>query len=236
MIELSPHRAASNPAMGAHVFENALPSSLFDRVASAVRATGGERLKRNYTTTFWFAMGAAPRNVAEDAIVDLLRLANPGPDCVGVEWWLGRLPQGKKLRFHFDRDMTLRKETGQFVHPILASILYLNLFPSSPTVILDQVPGPDGESRIPEKPGVRAAVDAVPNRYLVFPGNLRHGVRPRAAAADDPGHATSELRLTLLVNYWDRRPLPPMCRDYDGSIYPSLQHEAARPLAILGKS
>src|SRR5437867_4093488 len=32
-----------------------------------------------------------------------------------------------------------------------------------------------------------------------------------------------ELRMTLLVNYWDRRPIPPNCRDYDGTVYNSLQ-------------
>src|SRR5437867_3549259 len=35
----------------------------------------------------------------------------------------------------------------------------------------------------------------------------------------------TELRLTLLVNYWDRRPSAPNCRDYDGTIYPAIQSE-----------
>jgi hypothetical protein len=30
------------------------------------------------------------------------------------------------------------------------------------------------------------------------------------------------MRLTLLVNYWDRRPMPPICFDYDGAIYGDL--------------
>ena len=33
-----------------------------------------------------------------------------------------------------------------------------------------------------------------------------------------------ELRLSLLVNYWDRRPIPPNCRDYDGTVYKALQN------------
>jgi hypothetical protein len=28
-----------------------------------------------------------------------------------------------------------------------------------------------------------------------------------------------------LVNYWDRRPMPPNCRDYDGSIYAAILNE-----------
>ena len=50
------------------------------------------------------------------------------------------------------------------------------------------------------------------------------------------------LRLTLLVNYWDRRPLPPVCRDYDGTIYAALcnakaessEHPNAQDIAMPG--
>jgi hypothetical protein len=115
--------------------------------------------------------------------------------------------------------MTLRKETGKFVHPIRASVFYINSFPSSPTVILDQVAGPDGDSRVPAKPERRASIEAVANRYGVFPGELRHGVIPVSEEA--PG--AEQLRLSFLVNYWSQRPLPPVCFDYDGSIYPELR-------------
>jgi hypothetical protein len=40
-----------------------------------------------------------------------------------------------------------------------------------------------------------------------------------------PAPESSELRLTLLINYWDRRPMPPNCRDYDGTIYPAILNE-----------
>jgi hypothetical protein len=202
------------------VFEEVLPGSLFERLVRAVRTIGGERLKRNYTTTFWFPKGADPANVAEEAVVELLKLVDPPPTCTGMEWWLGRLAYGEKLRFHFDRDMTIRKKTGQYVHPQLASVLYLNSFPSSPTVILDQVPALDGKTRVPEKPQFRKAIEAVANRYFVFPGNHRHGVIPEKQEGE---RKTSETRLTLLVNYWDRRPLPPVCFDYDGTIYGDLK-------------
>ena len=205
-------------------FEGALPEALFDRLVRAVRAVGRRRLKRNYTTTFWFSRDASPGNVAEECVQVLARHAAPGDSCVGIEWWLGRLARGEKLRYHFDRDMKLRQITGQLVHPMMASVLYLNAFPSSPTVVLDQIASPDGSSRIPPKPERREKVPAVPNRYLVFPGGLRHGVIPQKdsssrEAEGDPG----ELRLTLLVNYWNRRPLPPLCKEYDGSVYPSLR-------------
>lgn len=204
---------------GVTFFEEALPGSLFERLARAIRAVGRERIKRNYTTTFWLPLGQKPTNVAEEAALALFGLAEPGSDCAGIEWWLGRLEPGQKLRYHFDRDMTLRRQTGEFVHPIRASVFYINSFPSSPTVILDQVAGPDGDTRIPEKPERRASIEAVANRYSIFPGSLRHGVMPVSELAP-PGE---DLRLSFLVNYWGRRPLPPLCFDYDGSIYPELR-------------
>lgn len=220
--------AESDWIPGVQLFEEALPGSLFERLVRAVRTTGSERLKRNYTTTFWFPRQTEPTNIAEEAIVELSRLVDPGLEYVGVEWWLGRLRPGEKLRFHFDRDMTVRKKTGRYVHPLKASALYLNAFAGSPTVILDQVPSADGKSRIPKKAKVRLSVEAVSNRYTVFPGNLRHGVIPdredsKAAKTEEADRTASKLRLTFLVNYWDRRPLPPLCFDYDGTTYPCLR-------------
>jgi len=205
------------------LFEEVVPGSLFERLVRAVRAVGDERLKKNYTTTFWYSIGAEPTNVAEETIVELCRVLNPPASCSGAEWWLGRLGHGERLRYHFDRDMTVQKQTGLFVHPIYASVLYLNSFPSSPTVILNQVPTSDGKSRVPPKPTSRKSVDAVSNRYIVFPGNLRHGVIPDKA---EPKAPAEEKRLTLLVNYWVNRPQPPICYDYDGKIYGHLQEDS----------
>ena len=47
----------------------------------------------------------------------------------------------------------------------------------------------------------------------------------KTAAPPGETEKSPELRLTLLVNYWDRRPAPPNCRDYDGTIYPSIQDQ-----------
>jgi hypothetical protein len=210
------------------LFEDALPGPLFERLVHAVRSLGNERMKNNgsYTTTFWFPRGADPTNVAEEAIVDLLSQVDPGPECSGTEWWLGRLGYGKELRMHFDRDMALQKKTGEVIHPLLGSVLYLNDFPSSPTLIVDQVLAPDGETKIPEKPEYGKSVEAIANDYVVFPGNLLHGVPPDPETSKrDKERKSSELRLTLLVNYWHRRPMLPYCIDYDGTIYAKLRDE-----------
>jgi len=211
------------------LFPNALPAPMFRRLVRAVHAVGTERLNGNgsYTTTFWFPCGAKPSNVIEEVLLKLRPLVRPGPKCIGMEWWLGRLKYNQPLSFHFDRDMVLEKQTGETAHPLWASILYLNRFPSSPTVILDQVLGSDGKSFVPPEAEFGKTIDAVPNEYAAFRGNLRHGVvvkRSKTSTSISTGKEKSgQLRLTLLVNYWDRRPLGPICQDYDGTIYSPLQ-------------
>src|SRR5262245_50622987 len=181
----------------------------------------------SYTTTFWFPCGVKPSNVVEEVLLKLRPLVRPGPKCIGMEWWLGRLKFGQPLSFHFDRDLVLSKRTGETVHPLWSSILYLNRFPSSPTVILDQVLDSDGKSLVPPEAEFGKTIDAIPNEYAAFRGNLRHGVvvkRPqRPTSTSTRKEKPGQLRLTLLVNYWDRRPLGPICQDYDGAIYSPLQ-------------
>lgn len=214
-----------------NLFEDALPGELFRRLRRAVKSVGAERMEDmgTYNTTFWLPINTKPTNVVEESLHLLFTLVQPGPECIGMEWWLGRLRRGESLPFHTDRDRSLRKETGQIVHPLWSSILYLNRFPASPTIVLDQVLSPDGKSWIPPKAECGRTLDAIPNHYVVFRGDLRHGV---VTQEDGTGSrhangksASNELRLTLLVNYWNRRPSPPNCRDYDGSIYGALQNE-----------
>ncbi len=211
------------------LLEDTVPTPLFRRLVKAVRAIGAERMDgmESYRTTFWFARGLKPTNMVEECIVKLCAVVRPGPRCIGMEWWLGRLNYGESLPFHTDRDRSLRKLTGQIVYPLWSSILYLNQFPSSPTIVYDQVLSPDGKW-VPPEPEFGWTLDAVPNHYAVFRGDLRHGVVARAAVQKPSGDSektepSPELRLTLLVNYWDRRPLPPNCRDYDGAVYRGLQ-------------
>src|SRR5688500_7876326 len=115
-----------------NLFEDTLPAPLFRRLVRAVREVGTERLAESYQTNFWFSLNAEPGKIVEEVITRLSRLVRPGPRCIGVEWWLGRLPYGKSLSMHFDRDLALEKQTGQVAYPLWASILYLNRFPSSP--------------------------------------------------------------------------------------------------------
>ena len=210
------------------LFEQALPHEMHERLRNAVIAVGDEkpRGKSSYSTTFWYPDGQSPRNLAEEAIDALRDSVQPPVQCIGTEWWLGRLPYGKKLSMHFDRDLSLSRKAGKNVFPLLGSVLYLNDYPSSPTVLTDQVPGPDGKSKVPPRAHLTTAVAAESNNYVVFPGNLLHGVIPdlsKAHAGYEAGEETPELRLTLLINFWHCRPSEPICQDYDGSVYRALR-------------
>ena len=218
------------------VLDDALPAPLFNDLARAVREVGTERLSNNgsYTTTFWFPRGNQPRNIAEAAIVQLAQQIQPGPECIGFEWWLGRLPYGKELQMHFDRDLVLRQRTGKSVHPLVASVLYLNEYPSAPTVVYDQILSKDGKKRIPAEAAHAKSVTASPNRYILFSGKLLHGVvhdsnAPKPDMVERDGEVALDLRLTFLVNYWHRRPLEPICVEYDGTIYPALRDALCCP-------
>ena len=91
------------------LFPNALPVPLFRRLVRAGHTVGNERISGNgsYTTTFWFPCGVKPSNVVEEVLLKLRPLVRPGPKCIGMEWWLGRLKYGQPLSFHFDRDLVL---------------------------------------------------------------------------------------------------------------------------------
>ncbi len=221
-----------------NLYEDALPQPLFERLTRVVQAVGADRMEGmgTYNTTFWFPRGANPTNIVEECVSKLCTLVRPGPKCIGMEWWLGRLKYGESLPFHTDRDRSLQKQTGQIVHPLWSSILYLNWFPPSPTIVYDQVLGPDGKSWVPPKPEFGVTLDAIPNHYATFRGDLRHGVlanettqKTMGRSEDGDTQKSPELRLTLLVNYWERRPAAPNCRDYDGSIYPSIQNDGSVP-------
>jgi len=75
-----------------------------------------------------------------------------------------------------------------------SSILYLNRFPSSPTVVLDQVLSPDG--KIVDTSGKQTpAGRSMPfrNHYVAFRGDLRHGVVANGAG-EESAAASMKLR------------------------------------------
>src|SRR5207248_3689997 len=162
--------ARKAPMEKINLFEDALPPALFRRLGRAVRAIGTERMENMgaYSTTFWFPVGTKRANVVEESVSLLFTLVQPGPECIGMEWWLGRLKRGESLPFHTDRDRSLTKETGQIVHPPASSNLDLHRSPPSPTIAFTPGSSPNGTPSIPPKTECGQTRGAVPQRHVVF--------------------------------------------------------------------
>jgi hypothetical protein len=186
--------------------DGALPRALFSRLARAVRALGGENLRRTYETTFWFGFGR-PASLAEEAILGLR--ARVAADVAGVEWWLSRMRTSDvQVDFHEDRDEALFARTGETAHPATSSVLFLNRCRGG---LLAVVEGPACDAN-PARAPLPLEGDLVrpwPNRLVLFAGDATHGVLDarnripdgRLARVTAPG-----LRLALVMNWWRRRP------------------------------
>src|SRR5687768_17289926 len=86
-------------------YANALPRSWFSRLTRGIdevlrdSAPGGR--------TFWHSFADEPRLLPEHIVRALRRVARPGPDCTGAEWWVRAERADRPKQFHFDRDETL---------------------------------------------------------------------------------------------------------------------------------
>ena len=179
------------------VIEAALPPPLVRRAREAIARIGSERLRQSYFTTFWLPRRAAPAHAVEEAVLALWPLAG-ARRCAGAEWWLGRAyTTDLPVEFHFDQDVKGRHRR----HPRLSSVFFFNPVRGGQLAVTDQVPTSRTAMRL-------ETVAPWRNRYAVFAGNLLHGVLD--ARGRTPGKRVQgprgRLRVTLVVNYWDRRP------------------------------
>ena len=179
------------------VIEAALPLPLVRRAREAIVRLGSERLRQSYFTTFWLPRGSVPAHAVEEAVIALWRLAG-ARRCDGAEWWLGRAyTTDIPVEFHFDEDVKGRRRR----HPQLSSVFFFNSVRGGQLAVTDRVPTSQAAMRL-------ETVAPRRNRYAIFAGNLLHGVldaRGRTPRKRVHG-ARGRLRLTLVVNYWDRRP------------------------------
>ena len=170
------------------------------------------------------AMKTSPSNIIEDVIVNhLLPLAKrglsteEGEKIIGAEWWCHHRPISANLghNLHFDTDEALLADEQAISHPIMSSVLYLTggadgeqrkMSPGGSTIVFDQKP--DAKEVAPKI----WASQARNNSYMIFPGDLLHGVLPcpgDESTGNDgtPGRHNIEQdhRLTFMVGFWTRR-------------------------------
>ena len=211
------------------MIDAAAPTALVSRAARLFTRLGTQRMKEGYFTTFWLPLGAEPLQAApptaaaaanaaaipaansfEELALALLphARAKAGPaaaQIAGLEWWLGRsYTNHVPLGFHFDLDV---KGKGAVRYPLVSSVFFFNRVRGGQLAITDQRPDARGRA-VPQQPTRMEAIVPKPNRYVLFAGELFHGVLdanghvPGKPLAVPPGR----MRRTLVINYWAARP------------------------------
>jgi hypothetical protein len=191
-----PQRGQRSQAL-VRVIDGALADPLVRRARAAIARIGSERLRQSYFTTFWLPRGVPPAHPVEEAVLALWRLARPR-GCAGAEWWIGRAhTTGIPVEFHFDQDVKGRR----LRHPRISSVFFFNAVRGGQLAVTDQVPGGHEARRM-------EAVAPKRNRYALFRGNLMHGVLDARGSTPGPRlpGPPGRMRITLVVNYWDRPP------------------------------
>jgi len=184
----------------------------------------GTYLHRNpkQCRTFWLARDAEPKTAAELAGRVLLEklLGQRREDFVGIEWWCKN--QSANLGAHFHYDMAVAD--GGFHRPAYSSVLYL-ANEGGPTVVLDQA----ADMHSPQWPQVpQEGYVVMPriNRWMVFPGELRHGMMP----VDEDIRP----RFVILYNFWSsHQPSGPNCQVPDLASYSPVSAKAPTAAHLL---
>jgi hypothetical protein len=169
-------------------------------------ALGTKGIRRTYETTFWFDLQSRPAALPELAILSLggtFRHAGAR----GVEWWLSRMwTHDVRVDFHRDRDERLALAGGPERHPRVSSVLFLNRVKGGALAVTAQAPNPSNPALVP-LPLDADLVSPRPNRFAFFDGRLTHGVLDaRNEVSERWARGRGELRLTLVMNAWGRRP------------------------------
>ena len=124
---------------------------------------------------------------------------------VGYEWWPHTRPVQANLghNLHFDTDESLLAETGDITHPIVSSVLYLTGgADSGATIVFDQTP----DSKDIAKHGWKSRPQD--NSYLLFPGNMLHGVLPcpgKQSNKDPSSQSNSNDNPSDLLEQWIKK-------------------------------
>ena len=186
--------------------DQALPPAIFRTLRRRVLTLGSEGIRRTYETTFWCPLDGVPTAAPELAVHALsARFRRRGAR--GVEWWLSRMwTHDVRVDFHRDRDERLALAGGPDRHPRVSSVLFLNRVQGGALAVTAQSPDPRNPALVP-LPLEADLVGPRPNRLALFDGRLTHGVLDARNAL--PGvrlRQRGELRLTLVMNGWARRP------------------------------
>ena len=246
-------------------FDNALPTSttLFNRVqseATKVHALANTSTNNATTqSTWWYDPTQPPRFAIEEAIQSLSHqfiTNHVTGDITGAEWWVQHRHSNAPQHFHFDTDVgrhalsSKQEDTQEDTNanelpilrcPSLSSVLYLTEC-GGPTVIFGQRPTVSDWTQqlelVPEEATECDIMFPRTNRYMIFRGDMLHGVMPSSVESSvESVENETTMRTTLLVNWWcGKKPLSPACSDPTEELLLQLRNGSAPKLTNFSNS
>jgi len=233
-----PKRFSSKSNENSEMGSGILPPTLYQKLCDSFAPSSPYWKESNYDNRGYYSyfldlnddVKTSPSNVIEDAIVNhLLPLVEEelpsntdGKKIVGAEWWVHTRPIRANLghQLHFDTDEAILAQEGLVTHPISSSVLYLTgddnsanncskKHPAGSTIVFNQTPESE---EVAKNAWISQARD---NSYMIFPGDMLHGVLPcpgrqneKDNTSDDSGEVPPDNqphRLTFMVGFWTRR-------------------------------
>jgi hypothetical protein len=190
-----------SPLQPACFAPSVLPTPLYQRLCELFAPDASYWIESDYGNRGYYSYfmdyepNRSPTNLVEEVIVHHLlplaqQLLTQSPKTssssttkiVGFEWWVHTRPIQANLghNLHFDTEEGYLEQHGQITHPIVSSVLYLTSgnqkhdphSPAGATIVLDQTPDSTQVAQVGWRNEPRD------NTFLVFPGNLLHGVLP----------------------------------------------------------
>lgn len=174
-------------------FRNVLPPKLYQRMCTTFGPNANYWNESDYVNQGYYSFlvdfdDQKIKNLIDEVIIRHLLpcarhvLGDKADEICAYEWWVHSRQASLGHTLHFDTDKASLERGEAVHHPLLSSVLYLaGDETSGATILLDQTPESDTAKRcwrsVP-----------YPNTFMVFPGNLLHGVLP----CRSPGVADSQ--------------------------------------------
>ena len=156
-------------------------------------------IKDNKYNTFWINKNDKPRNFIEYLVLRISLQDYPikfPENYIGCEWWIQVKDKKENITFHYDKDEALTSLKDIYIYPLKSTITYLTDV-GGPTMIFNDENYNNGYLSFPKE-----------NKHVVFDGHLFHGVIGSLGTSKP---SKGQERITLLINYWNKKPEEPNC-------------------------
>lgn len=211
-------------------FRSVLPPRLYQRMCDVFAADAAFWRESDYANQGYYSflvdITDKPKNLIDDVVINhLLPLATQmlGADADEIcayEWWAHSRHTSLGHMLHFDTDEANLEPDQAVHHPLLSSVLHLTGDETSgATIILDQTPDSKDVAQVCWRSVPH------PNTFMVFPGNLLHGVLPcpgtKQSTSEKPAFPSEDIpterqwtqapatpsqrRLTFMIGFKTRR-------------------------------